>query len=448
MPPSQLAVLLRFHLGIGARLAGRVALPALVCAVAAAMFLGPDFVKDLSFALFGPRAGVSGALLALGAALAVAAVAARRVSTGLCGWLRHLPVAAATHRRAAIAAILVAELPLLLLLAAAAGLALPARAAAGAAAAAPLAGLPVVGLAAAFATLRVRRRVAVVLLALVAGLLAGSGSWWTLAVALSLLAAADRVAGRLSPVRAAAASPRRRAPAREAVRTPPPRAPAARCETDRRRAPAAGTLAATARIAWRALGWRLAQAYCLASLAWLAAALFIANNRLEPPYPARAGLLGGAVAVALLLAALARTLAVRRPAWPWARSLPWSARRRVGEDAALLGALCLPWVALTAWLAPAAALPLAGFIPLLAVRAAGAARRGPESRRGPAGEVLSEGLLLAGLLALLPWAAPALLAAVPWAVAAAAARERRQDIGRWQPRHHLAVGDPQAGGSG
>ena len=74
------------------------------------------------------------------------------------------------------------------------------------------------------------------------------------------------------------------------------------------------------------------------------------------------------------------------------------------------------------------------------------ARCRPEgSRRGPAGEVLSEGLLLAGILALLPWAALAVAAALPWALAAAADRERRQKVSPWQPRHHLAVGDPQSG---
>jgi hypothetical protein len=93
----------------------------MVAATAAAagtlMFLQVDFLVNLARLLFGVRGSLASALLVLGAAVAVAAVAAPRVCAGLGGWLRHLPVAGATHRRAAAAAIAVAEAPLLAFLA-------------------------------------------------------------------------------------------------------------------------------------------------------------------------------------------------------------------------------------------------------------------------------------------------------------------------------------------
>ena len=429
---------------------------AMVAATAAAagtlMFLQVDFLVNLARLLFGVRGSLASALLVLGAAVAVAAVAAPRVCAGLGGWLRHLPVAGATHRRAAAAAIAVAEAPLLAFLAL---LVLAARSRPGAATAPRLVGLLAVALAAAQVALPIRRRAAAVPPALAAGLLAGLGSWPALAAAVPLLAVADLAAGPLRsprPARSRGASRRRLA-----ARPPPPaerlpaahrlRAPPAAAEPSGRHAPAL----LPARIARRALGWRPVHAYAVALLPWLAAVLFAANNQLAPLHATRAALLGGGGSCVLLLASLAGTLAARRPAWPWARSLPWPARRRVLDDALLLGASCLPLLALAGLQSAAAVPPLAAILPWLAVRAAGAIRR-PASpaagRPGPSGEILMEGALLAGLVALLPWSALLPLAAFPVAVRAAAARERRLKVGAWMERHHLAAGDPNSWSGG
>jgi hypothetical protein len=427
VPRQALGRVLRFHLRVGAR----VALAAMVAATAAAAgtltFLQVDFLVNLARLLFGARGSVAPALLVLGAAVAVAAVAAPRVCAGLGGWLRHLPVAGATHRRAAAAAIAVAEAPLLALLAV---LVLAARSRPGAATAPRLVGLLAVALAAAHVALPIRRRAAAVPPALAAGLLAALGSWPALAAAVPLLAVADLAAG---PLR----SPR------------PARSPAA-AEPSGRHAP----VLLPARIARRALGWRPVRAYAVALLPWLAAVLFAANNRLAPLHATRAARLGGGGSCVLLLASLAGTLAARRPAWPWARSLPWAARRRVLDDALLLGASCLPLLALAGLQSAAALPPLAAVLPWLALRAAGAMRR-PASlappaagRLGPSGEILVEGALLAGLVALLPWSALLPLAAVPVAVRAAAAREQRLKVGAWMERHHLAAGDPHSWSGG
>jgi hypothetical protein len=419
--PALLAVC-RFHLRVGARLALAVLVTAFATAAGALMFVRPELVRDLAQALFGSRAGLPEALLVLGAAALTAAVAAPRVCAGLGGWVRHLPVAGSTHRRAATAAIALAEAPLLAILAL-----LVAVAWARQGAAAPhLVGLPVAAVAAAQLVLPSRRRAVVRPLALASGILAGLGNWPALAAALPLAAAADLAAGQLRP-----RQPRWAWRPLGALGRRP--APPLRI---------AGLLPAL--IGWRALGWRLARCCGVALTPWLATLLFLRNNQLSPLHAARAALLGGGAACALLLATLAQSLAMRRPAWPWARSLPWRASRRVLLDAVLLGLPCLPFLGLAALLAPAAGAPLAASLPLLAVRAAGAMRRPAESRQGPAGEVLIEGLLAAGLVALLPWAAAALLAAAPWAVAAAAARERRQKVGLWMERQHLAAGDPNS----
>ncbi|HKV06565.1 MAG TPA: hypothetical protein VJ725_00410, partial [Thermoanaerobaculia bacterium] len=159
-----------------------------------------------------------------------------------------------------------------------------------------------------------------------------------------------------------------------------------------------------------------------------------------------ATLLGGGWAAVLLLAQMAETLAVRRPAWPWARSLPGSARRRVGFDAALLALHTLPLFALGIWLAPTpwVLLAPAAIVPFLALRAAGAMRRAPERRTGASGEIVAEGLFLGALVALLPWTALLALPAIPWAWRAAAERDRAQKVSRWLELHHLAAGDSQS----
>jgi hypothetical protein len=170
---------------------------------------------------------------------------------------------------------------------------------------------------------------------------------------------------------------------------------------------------------------------------------FVAHNALAPEHVALAALLGGGCAVVFLFAQLGETLAARRPAWPWSRSLPWSASRRVISDAAFLAVHALPLLILAVAIHPAA-LALFALTPPFAVRVAGAMRRAPERRTGASGEILMEGLPAAAAVALLPWISLLLLAATPLALRAAAERERRQKVSRWLELHHLAVGDPQS----
>jgi hypothetical protein len=404
--------LLRFHLAVGARLAMRVFLPTITAAVGGGMLLGTYFLTSLSNMLFGPRSAGGSAVLIAAAFLGAAAVAAPRVCRGLHGWLRHLPIGGLAHRRAAGLAIAVAQTPLLLLflfLAAFASRSLSTLVV-------DALGLAVTALAAALAVTPAERQWLARVAALTAAVAAGSGGWGMLAIGAGLVVVADLAAG---PLAGGGGRPVAHASHR----------------------PGGGFL--EPRVAWRALGWSALGAYLLGLLPVAAAWAFLAHNALAPQHARLGARLGGGCAAVLLLAQLAESLAVRRPAWPWSRSLPWSAARRVGSDALFLGLHALPLALLTAWIEPAA-LAVLGLLPLLSIRAGGAMRRAPERRTGASGEILLEGLLLAALTALLPWTAVLALAAVPFALRAAAGRERRQKVSRWLELHHLAAGDPQS----
>jgi hypothetical protein len=408
MTPA-IPALLRFHLHVGARLALRVMAPLLAAVVGGMMLLGVDFINSFGALLFGS----SGGLIIAFACLGVAWIAAPRVCRGLDGWMRHLPVSGLAHRRAAMLAIAAAQASLLLLL-----LFFAAAAAKNGADPWPsLAGLMVALPAAALASMPVRFLARP--LALAAAFLPFSGGWLPVGLGALLLIASDALAGPL--------------------RKTPPGISFARRGTGRW---------LEARIAWRALSGSLLGAYLTGLLPLGAAVLFVRNNELAPVHVRLGALLGGATAVVLLLSGLGESLAVRRPAWPWSRSLPWTARQRVLFDSLFLGAHALPLVLLTAWIEPLAAVAVLLVIPFLAARTAGAVRRAPERRTGASGEILIEGMLLAAAVALLPWGSLVALIGTPWAIRAAAERERRQKVSRWQEIHHLAVGDPQSWSSG
>jgi hypothetical protein len=409
--------LLRFHLRVGARLALRVMVPVFASAAGGLMLLGIDFINSLSVTLFGARGKAGSGLPIAFVCLGVAWVAAPRVCRGIDGWLRHLPATGLDHRRSAQLAIAAAQGSILALLV----FLVIAAARNGGDPWPSLAGLLVAAPAAALAAMPVERFAARPL-ALAAAFLPFSGSWLAVAGGATLLLLADRIAGPLRKSRAAVELPR-----------------SARQGT--------GSWL-EARIAWRALGGSLFGAYLTALLPLGAAALFVRNNELPGIYIRLGALLGGGCAVVFLLSGLAEGLAVRRPAWPWSRSLPWQASRRVLLDALFLGAHALPLVLLTAWIEPVAAIAVLAEIPLLASRSAGAMRRAPERRTGASGEILMEGLLLAAAVALLPWVSLLALLGSPLAVRAAAERERRQKVSRWQEIHHLAAGDPQSWSSG
>ncbi len=367
--------------------------------------------RAVASALAAPRlgAGPLAALLAIG--VAIAAWAAPRLAFSTSGWIRHLPSSAAAHRRAAALALAAALLPLV-----AGGTLLTAAALATGAPATPWRALALaasaVALGAAFApSPRPLTSLALGLLAAVAALAYGAPG---LLAAAALLAVSDRLGG---------------APAAKPQPLPAPRW--------------RGPLPLAESIAARVVGPALPSAYALAVVP-LAAAYALARNNpdLPPLLAARGARLGAVLAAAVVVARACDRLALLRPPWPWARSLPWSADRRVRADAAVLAAAALPCVAAAAWLhGPSAAAVAAAVAPLVAARGAGALRR-PAGASPPGGVVLGEGAFLAAAVALVPWLALAALAAAPWALAAASRRERDLRVSRWAALHYLAAGDP------
>jgi len=407
---SGVGAIFRFHLGVGVRLASHAAAPLVGVAVA---WVGlqefPGAVlAAIAQGLVAP--GVDPATRWIFAAflLALATWAAPRVTTGLAGWIRHLPASGTSHRRAALLALVASQLPALVACALlAAGLVAFGQAVS----IARLAAIPLVALGAATVALPVRRRALTSALGAASIFLALSPGWLTLGAAAALLLAADRLSG---PLAAPSRMRRRRGSARRPI---------------------------LAVISWRAVGLRAVPALAPALLVLGFAALFLANNPVTPAVASGAVRFGGLLAVAILMSGIAAELSVRRPVWPWARSLPWSSSRRVAADALFLALPALPLVAVAAALDPRAAIAVLLATPLLALRAASALRRAQRLRIGALGVVLIEGFVVAGLAGLVPWGGLLFAAAAPLALRAAARAERELPVSRWIAIHHAAAGD-------
>ena len=335
-PGFPMVALLIFHVKAGIRIAVRSFVP-LFSALLAWIMLDVDpaaAVTGLARMLFAPHPSIAAQLPAVILAFLLPAVAAPKLIIGLNGWMRHLPFDRAGNRRGMALALAVVQLPLAVSLA---GLGFVAHTH-GMDIAVPSLRWLLVLVAAAMASLPVARTFITVPLALGAAVMVLAGDWKYMLPAPALIVAVDIVSGPLHEVR--------------------------------RGSRWSGTVRLlSCRIAWRALGWRLSAA-CIASLLPLAAAvLFIRNNSLPPSLAAGAARLGGSAAAVILLAGMAGGLAVRRPAWPLARSFPWSASQRVAADAVFLGLHALIPVIFIALRHPGAAACILALLPFLALRA-------------------------------------------------------------------------------
>ena len=199
------------------------------------------------------------------------------------------------------------------------------------------------------------------------------------------------------------------------------------------------------RIVWRAMGSRLLPTFLTAALPLAALNLFLRNNDL-PPQPAQGACrFAAALAVSAVTVNLALHLSVRRPPWPWFRSLPRSSGRRVAEDALLLWLHGAPLM-LAAWIllfpgaaSMAAVLAVSGLITL---RGAAALRKQKDTRMGASGPLLLECLFLSAWTGVSPLAGLVWLLLIPLAYRSAARIDRSVRIYRWEERHHRDVGDP------
>ncbi|HYD54980.1 MAG TPA: hypothetical protein VEA99_20255 [Gemmatimonadaceae bacterium] len=421
------------HLRAGTRAALRasaVAVAGVIFVLGSAPDPGYTFLQ-LVLGSVGTRPGLGPrAWIAIGA-LGFAATAARRVTLGVATWMRSLPASADDTRRGAWLACTVATLPLAVYLIGAVALALavaraplsPAR----------LATLPLVLLAGSAAALQVQRPAA--RLAAAAALVASAhGSWLGLVASAALLLAWDRTAGGVRP------------------------APLARARTSTRVSRARGDAHARLRAGllasrWiaRVLGARaIGEALVLAAIPVAFAALVRANNpELGEAARLRAARLGADVAIALAAASLAGPLLARRPPWPWARTLPWSAAERLTIDA---GTLVVPLVVVgaAAWLValldgtahPTLVVCALATVACAATSAAAALRVGAHRQTGAVGEATLVALpaaMLFGVWPITAWVAPALVAAL---LALGARRERlATDAVRWNELRHGIDGD-------
>jgi hypothetical protein len=397
-----------FHLHVGTRLALRTFVP-LVCVVFALFYiLRPEFFSSLVGTLLQGGFLLSG-LPATLFSLTVAGLASRRIGLGLSGWIRHLPVDSATHRRTAGLAVFVAQCPALLILAV---LGLAATEITGLSVAPYLAGLPLLGLASGLAVLPVKRRIPSRVLAILGCLCFSSARWGFFPIGAVLLAAADRISGPLTL--------KRKRP------------------VFRRTFPGKFFLFS---LGWRALWPRLFIPYVLALFPLGAARLFALNNNLAPALSDAVARFGGAMGLVIFSALFSHLLALRRPPWPWARSLPLSAKQRVLSDSLFISLHTLPLLVLSATMGLLPALSLIIASPSLALWAASSVRQTPSSRTGALGRILIAGTLAALLLSLMPWASFFVLSCSPFILKQAIQIEQRHKVSRWLELHHLAAGD-------
>ncbi len=372
----------------------------------------PLFIRTNVLGLVGPDGS---RLLALGfAALGVtlASQAGPALRLGLGGWIRSLPMTAATHRRAMAAALIVPLAPLLVVVLGSVGLTLVAYQS-------PIDMVRVAGL---FCSLGLAGAAGVPVTrwwvgwpVAAAGAVAALSGGIGIAAALALGVVWNLVAGPISVPRHHAGgwhqSPRWLGPM----------------------------------IAWRALGSRMIPATVAPLMLCGAAYLYRVNNHLTVAESAGVTRLAVSMALVVTLAAMADLLVVRRPPWPWARSLPAGSRARVLDDVITMAVPAVPTLLVALGLDRRALLVGLVGLPVLALLAAGAIRRAPGRISRASGEFLITGSAVAVGVTIWPVAALAGLAAIPVLWWHAARADRRLVVTRWQSLHHQAGGDSLAG---
>src|SRR5438128_6917760 len=113
--------LLLFHCRAGVRLGLRASAAIFAAIVAWIIFQDSaqivTFVNDLARSAFAPRPAIVDVAPILCLAFLLPAWAVGRLSRGLNGWLRHLPVSGTENRRGLTLALVSVQLPLLVMLA-------------------------------------------------------------------------------------------------------------------------------------------------------------------------------------------------------------------------------------------------------------------------------------------------------------------------------------------
>lgn len=420
--------LLRFHLASGVRVTLRLLMPLVVLYTVLVSFFGPFLVKDLARILFPQPATGLATLLLVVSLFAAGQQAARLLTPGPRSWLKHLPGSRRDQQLAAIAAIVVAQLPVTSGLVALAGLS------------ASLDGRPtqlallcvlLMSLATATAAQATTAR----------GLRARVCCLLALAAAACFAQVDAGIAALGGALLAIAAGDLLTRPAIRTSRSDLKTSSLGQGEHDRG---SSGVL--PWRVVQRSCGIQLVSGLPTAILPVGAGLFFVLNNELPRHHELLGLRLGAGLGVALTLLTAVGVLLERRPLWAWSRSLPETSHHRVRRDAALLACLAsLPPLATTAAsLRPAVLWTSVPLIAALAVRGAGTVASGAVDRtRGP-GAFAGEALCAAATVSLLPWTSLALLLSLPWLLHRAALRDRRAPVMAFQELR--AARDPLGGG--
>jgi len=405
-----LKAFLIFHLNVGARLALNKLVPVLGVMFAVYFIFKPEFFNEYFSFLLSEGSLIPGVVFTLVCA-ATASMASKRVCLGLSGWMRHLPVSGLATRRLAEIAVFAAQTPILLVL-----IYFPCFSVFSHGVSpysyAFLTGVPLLGYASSKASVPSRRGPVSKPLAYAACILLVSGRWVWLFGGVVLLFLTDLISGPLS-------APKRRRLFRARSRG----------------------YFLNAVIIWRAVKFRMLIPYVFGAAVLGAVMLFLSNNQFSPEVTLKVMTLGGALSAVFFLAFFSNHLANRRPAWPWIRSLPWSARERILLDSLCLFSLALPVLVFLFFTNKKALLVVAVFLPAACVWSSLSIRKGGDSKMGASGSILCFGFISSLLITVIPLSALAFILAVPFLIKGAVESERNLKVSRWLKLHHLAAGD-------
>lgn len=404
--------LVRFHLQSGARVASRNAI-ATVCLIIIVLGSAPDpwvWLRFLALGVAGAGFG-AGPLIGLTAiAFGLSQDAVPRLTLGLGGWTRSLPLDGVQHRRGVMLGLPIIQLPLAASVVIAAMLTRFAYHV-------PLSWPKLLGaalalLAAGAVAIPTRRWPAGTVGFGASALLASLGQWRALGVALLLFALTDAIAGAL-----------RFAPSGSSV------------------TPAAPGALHMFRFTWRALGWRLLAPAPLPLLALAAAWFYTRNNDLVGADVSFVARLWSVIAIALYVGAVGDAVVSRRPPWPWSRSLPWSSTGRAMDDAIAIGAPAAIVAIAAAVVDVRTVLVALALVPPLAAFAAGSLHGARRRLTRVSGPLVLTGIGMGTAIAFWPWVAAIALASTPLLIRSAARRDRNEVVTGWKELYHDATGD-------
>lgn len=400
---------LRFHVNVGARLAAKILAPLIALFFAALYVFKIDFFIVLAHALFAESHLVVSGLLYSAIMVSTSRIISPRICLGLVGWIRHLPLKSRANRRLALFSIFIAQIPMLL------SLSLPSLLLSNSLGINPsvyIFGLPVLGLSSALFVLPIRKGIFIKPFVLAACILSASGSWAMLISGVFIFLICDLISGPL-------VAGKKRYKFSKITKG----------------------LGLGFFIALRAVKWRVSFPYILAFAVLGLTRVFIWNNDFGPILTGKIQLFGGASSAVVFCSFFAQLLSVRRPAWPWSRSFPWSSRRRILMDVSFLAFLTLPLILMVFIVEKNTLLPLLFSLPLLCLLSSWSMRRTFELRTGGYETILIFGLIAATLLCLFPMISIVYFVFSPLLLIMAVKQERFLKVSLWMERHHLAVGD-------